>query len=101
MTVEVQVNNSPIHVTLCDTAGQDSLDTLRQLSYPDCDVFLVCFSVVKPESFDSIKYKWAPKFTNTMASIILVGTQIDLRTDLRHNARLQVYIYNKNKSSEF
>lgn len=90
LTVEVQVNNAPVRVTLCDTAGQDSLDTLRQLSYPDCDVFVVCFSVVKPETFDSIKYKWAPKFTNAMASMILVGTQADLRTDLRHVARLQV-----------
>ncbi|EDW07060.1 uncharacterized protein LOC6584083 [Drosophila mojavensis] len=80
--VEVNVNESPVHLTLCDTAGQDTLDPLRELSYPDSDVFLLCFSVVKPETFGAIKSKWAPKFAKTKAALILVGTQADLRSDL-------------------
>ncbi|XP_017055291.1 uncharacterized protein LOC108097496 [Drosophila ficusphila] len=77
---DVNVNESPVHLTLCDTAGQDTLDPLRELCYPDSDVFLLCFSVVKPESFRAIKAKWAPKFAKTKAALILVGTQADLRT---------------------
>ena len=73
------VNDSPVNLTLCDTAGQDTLDPLRELCYPDSDVFLLCFSVAKPESFYAIQTKWAPKFLNTKASLILVGTQSDLR----------------------
>ncbi|KAI8126688.1 Rho-related GTP-binding protein RhoU [Lucilia cuprina] len=78
---DVMVNDSPVHLTLCDTAGQDTLDPLRELCYPDSDVFLLCFSVAKPETFHAIKTKWAPRFSNTKASLILVGTQADLRTN--------------------
>lgn len=86
---EVMVNDSPIHMTLCDTAGQDTLDPLRELCYPDSDVFLLCFSVVKPETFQSIKTKWAPKFSTTPASLILVGTQSDLRSNIHVLNKLQ------------
>ncbi|XP_075154848.1 LOW QUALITY PROTEIN: rhoU [Haematobia irritans] len=78
---DVMVNDSPVHLTLCDTAGQDTLDPLRELCYPDSDVFLLCFSVAKPETFHAIKTKWAPKFAKTKASLMLVGTQADLRTN--------------------
>ncbi|XP_032594238.1 myosin-G heavy chain [Drosophila grimshawi] len=86
---EVNVNESPVHLTLCDTAGQDTLDPLRELSYPDSDVFLLCFSVVKPETFGAIKSKWAPKFAKTKAALILVGTQADLRSNLNVLNKLQ------------
>ncbi|KRF82257.1 uncharacterized protein RhoU [Drosophila virilis] len=86
---EVNVNESPVHLTLCDTAGQDTLDPLRELCYPDSDVFLLCFSVVKPETFGAIKSKWAPKFAKTKAALILVGTQADLRSNLNVLNKLQ------------
>lgn len=84
------VNDSPVHLTLCDTAGQDTLDPLRELCYPDSDVFLLCFSVAKPETFHAIKTKWAPKFAKTKASLMLVGTQADLRTNSNVLNKLQV-----------
>ncbi|KAH8300938.1 hypothetical protein KR044_005190 [Drosophila immigrans] len=87
--VDVNVNDSPVHLTLCDTAGQDTLDPLRELCYPDSDVFLLCFSVVKPETFGAIKSKWAPKFAKTKAALILVGTQSDLRSNLNVLNKLQ------------
>ncbi|XP_055843407.1 uncharacterized protein LOC129910160 [Episyrphus balteatus] len=86
---EVMVNDSPVQLTLCDTAGQDTLDPLRELCYPDSDVFLLCFSVVKPETFQSIKTKWAPKFSKNPASLILVGTQSDLRSNIHVLNKLQ------------
>ncbi len=33
---------------LWDTAGQEVYDKLRTISYPETDVFLVCFSLVQP-----------------------------------------------------
>lgn len=98
-TVEVKVNETPVQVTLCDTAGQDSLDQLRQLSYPDCDVFLLCFSVIRPASFHAIKRKWAPTFYKTKASLLLVGTQCDLRTNSQIVASLKVPV-NRSRSNE-
>ena len=37
--------------------GQEDYDRLRPLSYPSTDVFLVCFSIVNPASFENIKEK--------------------------------------------
>ncbi|CAO2590459.1 Cell division control protein 42 homolog [Lemmus lemmus] len=47
------------------------------------DVFLVCFSVVSPSSFENVKEKWVPEITHhcPKTPFLLVGTQIDLRDD--------------------
>lgn len=90
--VDVKVDKQSVQVMLYDTAGQDSLDHLRQLSYPDCHVFLLCFSVVQPESFNAVKIKWIPTLRNTSASLVLVGTQSDLRDNSETIANLKVYL---------
>ena len=41
------------------STGQEDYDRLRPLSYPQTDVFLVCFSVVSPSSFENVKEKVA------------------------------------------
>ena len=37
--------------------GQEDYDRLRPLSYPQTDVFLVCFSVISPSSFENVREK--------------------------------------------
>ena len=47
----------PYTLGIFDTAGTGAHDRLRPLSYPQTDVFLVCFSVVDPSSFENVKEK--------------------------------------------
>lgn len=64
--------------------SQEDFDRLRSLCYPDTDVFLACFSVVQPSSFQNITEKWLPEIRthNPQAPVLLVGTQADLRDDV-------------------
>jgi len=82
-TTGVEVDGKLINFALWDTAGQEEYSRLRALSYPETDVFLLCFSVVSPASFDNIKTKWYPEINHHCpgAKCILVGTKIDLRED--------------------
>ncbi|XP_014108323.1 PREDICTED: rho-related GTP-binding protein RhoQ isoform X1 [Pseudopodoces humilis] len=65
-------------------------DRLRPLSYPMTDVFLICFSVVNPASFQNVKEEWVPELKEYAPNVpfLLVGTQIDLRDDPKTLARL-------------
>ena len=56
-TASVMVDGNPIILGLWDTAGQEDYERLRPLSYPQTDVFLICFSVVSPPSFDNVRAK--------------------------------------------
>ncbi|XP_043367290.1 rho-related GTP-binding protein RhoU isoform X2 [Dermochelys coriacea] len=81
----VSVDGRPVRLQLCDTAGQDEFDKLRPLCYTNTDIFLLCFSVVSPSSFQNVSEKWVPEIRChcPKAPIILVGTQSDLREDVK------------------
>lgn len=54
------------------------------------DVFLICFSVVNPASFQNVKEEWVPELKEYAPNVpfLLIGTQIDLRDDPKTLARL-------------
>ena len=81
--VTVMIGDDPYTLGLFDTAGQEDYDRLRPLSYPQTDVFLVCFSVTSPASFENVKEKWFPEVHHHCPGVpcLIVGTQIDLRDD--------------------
>ncbi|CAG5134657.1 unnamed protein product [Candidula unifasciata] len=80
-TANMMVDGIPVSLGLWDTAGQEDYDRLRPLSYPQTDVFLICFSVVSPSSYENVITKWNPEIKHHCpeAPVIVVGTKIDLR----------------------
>lgn len=83
-SANVMVGDEKVTINLWDTAGQEEYDRLRPLSYPQTDIFLICFSVVEPSSFQNVKNKWMPEIrhhTPKDTKILLVGTKSDLRED--------------------
>ena len=79
----VMVDGRPISVGLWDTAGQEDYDRLRPLSYPNTDVFIVCYSIISPTSLENVGNKWIPEIRHhcPCAPFLLVGTKSDLRKD--------------------
>lgn len=83
-SANVMVGDEKVTINLWDTAGQEEYDRLRPLSYTQTDIFLICFSVVEPSSFQNVKNKWMPEIrhhTPKDTKILLVGTKSDLRDD--------------------
>jgi len=87
----VMVDEKPVFLGLWDTAGQEDYDRLRPLSYPQTDVFLLCFSLISRDSFNNVKSKWAPEVFHHCPEIpvVLVGTKADLVDDYRVKEHLR------------
>ncbi|CAF1322808.1 unnamed protein product [Adineta steineri] len=79
----VTLNNRKYILNLFDSAGQEEYDQLRIMAYPNTNIFILCFSVVDPDSYSNILSKWIPELNRyaPRVPIILVGTKLDLRND--------------------
>ncbi|KAH3760863.1 Rac GTPase protein [Pelomyxa schiedti] len=82
-SANVMFENKPYNLGLWDTAGEEDYDRLRPLSYPQTDLFLVCFSIMSPSSLENVRSKWFPEISHHCPTtpFIIVGTKRDLRTD--------------------
>eukprot|EP00939_MAST-03C_sp_MAST-3C-sp1_P002831 g2831.t1 len=84
----VTCDGKVVTLTLWDTAGQEDYARLRPLSYPNTDVFLICFSLTSRVSLNNIQHKWIPELlqyqkthaqeSDKTPKFILVGNKADL-----------------------
>jgi len=80
----VMVDGKVAYLDLWDTAGQEDYDKFRPLSYAQTDVFILCYSVISPNSFQNVKSKWYPELAHHAPDvpIVLVATKADLKDDI-------------------
>jgi len=76
------VDGKLVNIILWDTAGQEDYKQLRTTTYDNTDIFLMCFSVVHPSSFDNIRW-WLIEIRKHCPNtpFVLCGTKTDLRDD--------------------
>jgi small GTP-binding protein len=55
--VDVNIDGKAVVLGLWDTVGQEHYDRLRPLSYPETDVFLICFAIDWVETLESVQEK--------------------------------------------
>jgi len=87
-----EVDGELVNVILWDTAGQEDYETIRTTTcFPNTHIFIVCFSVVHPDSFHNVKQKWLEELRKAAPEtpFILVGTKADLRKDEETVKKLQ------------
>ncbi|XP_054890368.1 rho-related GTP-binding protein RhoG-like [Poeciliopsis prolifica] len=82
-TGNISVDGQAVTLTLWDTAGREGYEMLRSLAYAHADVFILCFSIGCPSSYDNIRLKWKPEVSQQRPKvpILLLGTKSDLRAD--------------------
>ncbi|KAF8891571.1 P-loop containing nucleoside triphosphate hydrolase protein [Gymnopilus junonius] len=80
------VDHHAVSLRLFDTSSgpNPNYDGLRISAYSHTDVIFICFSLVDPESYESVRTKWYPEISRhaPRAKILLIGTKVDLRDDL-------------------
>ncbi|ESO94121.1 hypothetical protein LOTGIDRAFT_118856 [Lottia gigantea] len=77
----VKVAGRKIDLEIMDSIQQESCAELCHNTFNDTDVFVVCFSVVQPDSLENVQKHWIPHIKNMAPEtpFVLVGTQADLR----------------------
>ncbi|XP_075250445.1 ras-related protein Rac1-like [Convolutriloba macropyga] len=87
----ILVNGIPYVLQLWDTAGQEDYDRLRPLSYPQTNIFLMCFSFDRLDSVTNVKTKWQPEVQHYCphTPILIVGTKMDLKETKKETSRRQ------------
>lgn len=82
--VHVQMNNSEImNLEIWEAAAQDSYSKLRAISYSASDIFILCFSIASPPTFENIFRRWYLELAGICPTVplILVGCKSDLRNN--------------------
>jgi small GTP-binding protein len=75
------LEDQQIHLQLWTTPRVEEYKQFRPQTYPQTDVFVVCFSLIAPWSLDQVQDLWVPEIKEHCPGTpyILVGTKSSLR----------------------
>jgi small GTP-binding protein len=78
----IQHQEQPIYVSIIDTRSEEN-EKERINEYSSANLFILCYSIINPVSFENITMKWYPEICRYTSSptILLVGTHEDLRSN--------------------
>jgi Ras-related C3 botulinum toxin substrate 1 len=62
-STNLMVEDQQINLQLWDTAGQEEYKKFRSCSYPQTDIFILCFSLVSQISLQNIQNMWIPELS--------------------------------------
>ena len=82
--VTVSIAEETYNLVFWDDCGCGApYDGLPPVPFPSASVYLVCFSVVEPDSYENIKECWVRDIKHHYPNIpfLLLGTKVDLRGD--------------------
>lgn len=82
-STQVTVDNHTVNLELGDTSGSEDYNSVRPLCYNGVNIFIICFSIANPTSYDNVKNRWFPEIKHHCPNMpfLLVGTKTDLRDD--------------------
>lgn len=77
------------------TIGQEEFDRIRNLSYEDTHVVIICYSVDNRDSLENIPGRWVEELEEgcPQANIILVALKCDLRDDEVASKKIKPIMY--------
>ncbi|SCZ98072.1 BZ3500_MvSof-1268-A1-R1_Chr3-3g06555 [Microbotryum saponariae] len=78
---EIRLDGKAVQLALWDTAGQESFERLRPLSYASAHVILICYAIDSPDSLENVTTKWIEEVRAHLKDVpvLLVGLKKDLR----------------------
>lgn len=80
----IEIKKKNVDLSLWDTSGDLKYDRIRQLSYPNTDIFFICYAVNSMRSFNNVR-NWYHEIQEIAESnqipVILVGTKDDVKND--------------------
>ena len=71
----------PVNLQIWEAFPNEEFKKTRPITYPGNDVFLFCFSLVRPYTLDTLEKIFLPEINEICPDVpkILVGTELDLR----------------------
>ena len=58
---EITYKKEKIFLQMWDTAGQEDFDRIRNKAYTETDIFMVCYAVDDPNSYENVSLKVCPR----------------------------------------